>query len=84
MEKDDRRNDVGMKMANAVVVVILSLFIHVAWATANSGRILAHNNEVKIAKMEAFIATTKDDINEIKLLLKRTSPFERNYIPNNE
>jgi cytochrome bd-type quinol oxidase subunit 1 len=71
---DDRRNDIGSKSMYAIVVVILTLFIHVAWATANSGKDLAHKNEVKIATMEAFIETTKDDIGEIKLLLKRRLP----------
>lgn len=71
---EERRNDIGLKMAYGVVAVILSLFIHVTWSTANSGNQQAAQNAIKIAGMESRISSILDDTQEIKNLLKRSIP----------
>ena len=90
MEKtDDRRNDIGSKIIigviNGTVMLILGLFVHAAWTTANDGKNIGYEvksdlSAVKVdlsGKFELLseaLKVQKEDLNEIKFLLRREIP----------
>jgi hypothetical protein len=57
--------------------MLLSLFIHAAWATANRGREIASKNEVEIAKMSAQYTSIREDLMELKILVRQAISYDR-------
>ena len=85
VEKDtvnkDRRNDFGQKVAIGLILggfgTVMGLFINTMLDEATSGKMIALNNRVEIATIKAQYGSIKYDLDEIKSLLRRTSPSER-------
>lgn len=71
---EDRRNDIGYKATltvfTGVVAILLGLFIHSAWATANEGIVKASANEVKLAGIEQCLINMSENVKDIKQILK--------------
>ena len=91
LNDNDRRNDIGTKIIlaiySSVVAILLGLFVHAAWSSAEQGNIKAETaiaqqsliNE-RIAKLEVYYISYGDDLREIKNLLKRQAPQEGNRL----
>lgn len=80
---EDRRNDIGYKTTITVfgsaLAIILGLFVNAAWTTANEGKNIGYEVKADLGSTRAdFLAkyeAIKDDLQEIKLILKRTTPL---------
>lgn len=71
----DRRSDVGQKIMIGLILggfgTIVGFFINTLSISAMEGVQIGQQNSVKIAYLESNISTIKDDLTEIKGLLKR-------------
>ena len=76
---EERRNDIGYKttftMLTSALAILLGLFVHAAWSTANEGQKIGHLHETRITRVESKFDAISNDLNEIKLLLKRNIPI---------
>jgi len=66
----ERRNDIGGKFTNVIAFSIITLFVGVAWATANQGNEKATKNSERIAIVETYFKTMTEDVSDIKDILK--------------
>ena len=81
----DRRNDIGMKtllgLMCSTIGIIISLFVHAAWSTANDGKTVAFEVREDLAGTKGYINskldTMQEDLREIKTLLGRKVPGMR-------
>lgn len=84
----DRRTDVGYKATVGVLTSVIVLLLGIFLNSINSAATEAKNqvidqgkkvteHDVKLAKFEECMVQVKDDLKEIKDLLKRSSPYER-------
>lgn len=82
---DERRNDIGTKIVLAIysagVTILVGLFVHAAWASAQKGEEKADKAMIEISdmkervsKLEVYFIAYSQDIGEIKQLLKRGTP----------
>ncbi len=78
MVNQDRRNDIGVKLfigiITGVVLLLLTLFINAAWETANEGSRKANDALNRVTILEQQYNYIKDDLGEIKSILRRTIP----------
>lgn len=74
----DRRDDVGGKVAisilTGVVMLLVTCFVNAAWTLANEGSRKANEAVERITSMEARFNAFQSDLVEIKELLKRRIP----------
>ena len=74
----DRRNDVGSKIALSVMgstlMIFIGLFINAAWATAHDGILKATDAQMRVIALEAQFTSVRSDLQEIKALLRRGIP----------
>ena len=74
---EERRKDIGSKVKDGIILSMLTSFIITAWCVATAGRDKALALEVRVAGIESCMTSIKEDLKEIKDLLKRSTPFER-------
>ncbi len=74
----ERRDDVGGKVLTGVrgglIMLLLTLFVNAAWATANEGKNKAYEIGERMTAMESKFSSFQSDLAEIKELLKRRIP----------
>lgn len=78
---EERRIDTGNKIKDALyntaITVILGLFIHTAWSTAEAGKSMGTSNQEKIAvqesRLDALQSTLSDIREDVKEIRKRVS-----------
>ncbi len=77
MDKDSK-NPSGYKtllgVSVSMMLIIFSLFVHAMWNSSDEVRGTAVQNRVDLAEMKAHYRMIRDDLNEIKTLLKRRIP----------
>ena len=68
---EERRNDLGSKIKDGIILFLITSFILSAWATASIGNEKASKLEIRVSVLEAILPTMASDIKEIKDLLKK-------------
>lgn len=79
---EEKRNDIGYKVTTSLCgtafAIILGLFINVTWITANEGKNIGYEVKADLkgvkADVQAKYDAIKEDLLEIKILLKRKIP----------
>lgn len=91
MSYPERRNDIGQKLFIGVMLAVFGLlggmFVNDMFDQARRGTQMANDNRIKItvnqgeiksirAEMKSNFESIKSDLDEIKKLLRRHTPFE--------
>jgi alpha/beta superfamily hydrolase len=84
---EERRSDMGQKILIGLILgafgTTVGLFVNGLTNKADGAFRVAMENRVDIrtmqAQFQAHQMVIKEDMDEIKSILKRTSPYERNY-----
>jgi len=84
-EVDNRRNDIGQKLLIGIILggfgTVMGLFINTLLVEAGAGKILAYENRIELRALQAEVrsqyVSLSNDMNELKILLRRTAPAER-------
>jgi len=77
VENIDRRYDLGSKLKDGVISIILSLFIFTVWGTATSAREQGLKNAQDIAVIRTQWSSVIGDLQEIKDILRRGVPDQK-------
>jgi len=90
--QEERRNDMGQKILIGIILggfgTIVGLFVNTMMTEATSGKAIALETKAEVRTLQAevrgqystittMISSQNKDMDEIKSILKRVSPYER-------